>query len=207
MTRLFSALFLAFALLVAATPVASATEPTAQAIDADHSLSGAFTLRRSLLGFDRPLVSTGAFTLAPAQGLFWETLQPFAGRMVLSKRGIFKLADDGSASLLASADQAALVATLMASVLGGDWDQLRATFTLSPLPSAGEGWGLRLQPRPGALLDGMVSRIDVYGQQFVNSLLIEKTSGDQDQITLSEQVIRPLPLPPALSAMFEGKIE
>jgi hypothetical protein len=184
----------------------AAERPAAAPVAQDHYLSGSFTLRRTLVGFDRPLLSDGRFVLAPAQGLLWETLHPFPSRLLLAQDGIFKLAADGQRQQLGSPDQAALVAGLMASVLGGRWDQLDAAFTLTPLDATPDSWHLRLQPRPGALLDGMVTAINVQGGRFVRTLVVHKASGDSDTITLNGQAVLPLPLPADSAALFKGPV-
>jgi hypothetical protein len=168
-------------------------------------LRGTFVQERVLQGFDAPLRSAGDFTLAPGQGLIWRATQPFVVTTLMTDKG---LAQDsgGTTTLNLAASRVPIMADLYAMLSGamaGDWTSLEQRFAIERSEVDGK-WQLRLRPKAATSSGDMpIKEIRLSGGAFVDTVEIEKTSGDLDRLTFSQQQRAAGPLTPAETALLE----
>lgn len=205
-----------FVLTAAILPLSSARADDVaisalQPIGADEYLGGEFRLDRYLNGFDQPLVSSGAFTLSPKDGLVWQNKEPFPDTTIMTDRGIMRMLDDGSREVIASGAQFHQFIALISAVLAGNWDALSGHFTLSEIPPENavstSSWQVELTPLANLPIAGQIAKITASGDQFVEHVTIKKPSGDYDEITLRNQENAPLPLPDDIAVLLSGQAQ
>ena len=114
-------------------------------------LRGRFTQERRMQGFDRPLVSSGDFVLAPGRGLIWRTERPFAIVTAITAAGLVQEAGGTETARLAAARLPFLARLydLLGGALLGDWRALGGPFEMTQRGDAAH-WEITFAPRPGA---------------------------------------------------------
>ncbi|MEK9842963.1 MULTISPECIES: hypothetical protein [Thalassospira] len=187
-----------------------------QQIGDDQYLAGAFRLDRYLAGFEQPLISKGAFTLSPGDGLVWQNREPFPDVTVMTDRGITRIGDDGSRETIANGAQFNQFITLISAVLSGNWDALSQHFIVTERSAetddATDGdsastWQIELTPIAGRPIADQIAHITASGRDFVDHVRIDKPTDDHDEITLSNQTAASLPLPDDIAALLAGQVQ
>tara|TARA_R100001143_G_scaffold37623_1_gene35127 strand:- start:247 stop:882 length:636 start_codon:yes stop_codon:yes gene_type:complete len=181
--------------------------PTPATIDQDQYLGGSFTMDRHLDGFEKPLTSNGDFVLSPARGLVWRTLAPFPGTTILDDHGITRIDDQGNRDELARGDQFRQFVELISAVLAGNWQPLEQRFDITRDTTENGAWQVILTPKDGSTIQNQISKIIATGTDFVENVRLEKPTGDHDAITLSDQSLQGLPLPPEFAALLTGPVQ
>ena len=154
-------------------------------------LRGRFTQERRIKGFDRPLISTGDFVLAPGQGLIWRTEHPFAIVTVITAKGLVQTVGGTETTRLAATRLPFLARLydLLGAALSGDWQALGTQFTVTRQGDAAH-WGLTLVPHAGADPLAMPFRsITLRGGTFLDEALIARLDGDSDRLAFSGQTL------------------
>jgi hypothetical protein len=170
---------------------ARAADPSAQVLQRLESpavLQGEFEQSRSLQGFKHPLVSRGEFLLARSKGIVWDTKQPFASTVVITRDKLLARRADGTvATQLDAAKEPALrlVNELMFALLGGDLPALARRFRIEGELLGHSGWKLQLTPTD-ALLKSQFESIALEGDRQVKRVRIAERNGDVTQIGFSE---------------------
>lgn len=178
--------------------------PTPATIHQDQYLAGSFTMDRHLDGFEKPLSSNGDFVLSPTRGLVWHTLQPFPGTTILDDQGITRIDDQGTRDALARGDQFRQFVELISAVLAGNWQPLEQRFDIAKGTTENGAWQVILTPKDGTTIKDQISKITATGTDFVQTVLLEKPTGDHDAITLANQALQSLPLPPEFADLLTG---
>lgn len=168
-------------------------------------LQGEFEQSKSLKGFKNPLVSKGEFLLARSQGIVWDTKQPFASTLVLTRDRLLARRADGSVATQMDASREPalrLVNELMFALLAGDLAVLASRFKVEGELQGAQGWKLQLTPTD-ALLAGQFSSIALEGDRHVKLVRLAERSGDLTLIRFS--ALRSAPaLAPEQARRFEG---
>lgn len=158
-------------------------------LGADEGLTGKFSLSRSLLGFERPILSEGQFFLIPKVGLIWQTEKPFKTRMVIDDEGISQSLEGAEVSRISSSRFPALAVLrdVLENSLSGNWEPLE-NLSGSKLKKEGSVWRLEYtmstsnQKLPFKNLSFEIS-------DFVDVVRIMKQGGDSDVIHFSDQQV------------------
>jgi hypothetical protein len=154
-------------------------------------LRGRFLQERQIKGFDRPLVSTGNFVLAPGMGLIWQTEKPFAIVTVITAAGLVQDVDGTETTRLAAARLPFLthLYDLLGAALSGDWQALGSQFQVTRHGDAKQ-WDLLLEPHAGADPLTMPFRsITLRGSAFLEEVRIVRLDGDSDRLEFSDQTL------------------
>jgi len=178
--------------------------PSPATIGTEQYLGGSFTMDRHLDGFEKPLTSNGDFVLSPANGLVWRTLAPFPGTTILDDHGITRIDDQGNHDELARGDQFRQFVELISAVLAGNWQPLEQRFDIAKATTEHGAWQVILTPKDGSTIQNQISKITATGTDFVENVRLEKPTGDHDAITLSDQSLQGLPLPPEFADLLTG---
>jgi hypothetical protein len=197
----------ATAILLTASMIGTARAddiPAPATIGTEQYLGGSFTMDRHLDGFEKPLTSNGDFVLSPARGLVWRTLQPFPGTTILDDHGITRIDDQGNRDELARGDQFRQFVELISAVLAGNWQPLEQRFDITRDTTEQGAWQVILTPKDGSNIAQQISKITAAGTDFVEAVRLEKPTGDHDAITLADQALQSLPLPPEFAALLTG---
>ena len=156
-----------------------------------EALMGRFEQARYLRGFDKPILSEGAFFLLPASRLIWQTETPFFSRMVIDEEGLsqgFKGAEVTRLSFKQFPGFKLLRDTLENS-LSGNWAPLEEIAGTKLHPADGK-YSLRFSPKTsGVTLPFAYLNFEI--GDFLERVEIVKSNGDRDVITFSAQKIAP----------------
>ncbi|WP_172197599.1 outer membrane lipoprotein carrier protein LolA [Niveibacterium sp. COAC-50] len=151
-------------------------------------VSGRFEQVRELSGFPKPVASRGRFIVARDRGVLWQTEAPFASSVRLTKGEILQKAGD-TVTMRMSADKEPAVRAIngvMFALLSGDIAQLEQRFTVTGKVD-GNRWSLSLAPREASMAQ-VLSKIDLAGQRFVESVDMLDANGDRTRIRLLDIV-------------------
>lgn len=157
---------------------------------------GQFAQEKYFSIMTRPLKSTGTFTLDRQKGIWWHNTTPIPGDLVISDAGILQRSSTGSIQHIDSTRQPALkmMTDIIRQLVSGDWAQLGTHFVISASlapqgPASGsltpEEWSATLTPKPGSLFANYAERVDLKGQEYVQSIDITEKSGDKTAIRFS----------------------
>ena len=183
-------------LLLGLAAAAAGTRRTAaqapyRAVKPGEVLRGRFTQERRIKGFDRPLISSGAFVLAPGLGLIWRTERPFAIDTVITAAGLMQEVGGTETTRLTAARLPFLgrLYDLLGGALSGDWHALGSQFEMTQHGDARQ-WDLALVPRAGADPLAMPFRsITLRGGQFLDEVSIARLDDDSDRLVFSGQTL------------------
>lgn len=175
--------------LLAGLPAQAADELDAirQRVAQVEVLRGEFSQEKQMAGFNNPLRSQGSFLLARERGVVWTTLKPFPSEMVLTGDRILSRQRDGSRRIeLDGRQQPALrsVNAMMFALMSGDVQALSASFQVEAELLPGDGWRLRLTPRPGMLAKAFTA-LRLSGDRYVREVEIEEANQDRTTIRFS----------------------
>ena len=139
---------------------------------------GAFVQTRALAQIKKPLVSTGTFLVVRDLGVIWETRQPLAQTMRLTRGEI--LQTDGKNTLMQlKADKEPVVRVInkvLFSIFSGDIAVLAQWFDHTGKVDKGR-WTLNFTPRD-ANLAKLMKRVDISGSKNVERVSITSSAGD-----------------------------
>lgn len=197
----------AAACLPAAEPACAAPDLLAQVrerLTDAPVLKGAFEQRKSVKGFRNPLVSKGDFLVAHARGVVWNTRQPFASALVVTRDRLLSRQDDGTVNTrVDAANEPGIRAVneMLFALMAADLPALSARFEIDGALAGKDGWHLVLRPRDAALAR-WITRIELDGDRFVRKVRLAEASGDTSDIALSAHQTAPA-LTPADAARFD----
>jgi hypothetical protein len=158
-----------------------------QRLAAEPVVRGAFEQRKTLKGFRKPLVSSGAFAVSRHKGVVWHTQAPFASTLVVTRDRVLARQADGSiARTLNAAEEPAvrMISETLFGVMAADLAVLSERFQIEGELAGAEGWRLVLLPRDAALAR-WVQRVELEGDRFLRSVTLREASGDHTQIRLA----------------------
>jgi hypothetical protein len=170
---------------------ANAAPATPQTIAAGEILRGHFVQARQLEGFAKPLKSEGSFTLVPGRGLIWHNEKPFDSAAIITAGGILQLSRGQEAMRLPAAKLPGLAQlyTILSAALSGNTAPLQQAFVVTQ-SSNESGWRVELKPLDtGKQAMTQIKRLVLSGSHYVESVEVERSSGDTDRITFSAHTI------------------
>lgn len=203
--RFLTLLFLAACMLAVAPCAAEAVVGVRERLADAPVLRGQFEQVRQLKGFRHPLRSSGTFLLAREHGLIWDTREPFASRMVLTReRLLTRMPDGGTRVLLDGTQTPALSAlnALLLALLAGDLDVLARQFEAEQTLAAGGSWTLQLVPREGDMRR-IIAVVSLSGDRYVREIEISESGGDHTRIRFLGLSESPLELSADEVAQFD----
>ncbi|GLR15042.1 outer-membrane lipoprotein carrier protein [Chitinimonas prasina] len=179
-------------LLCLALPGSAWAADIAEAVKARLSspqvLRGQFEQQKSVVGFKKPLLSSGEFLLWRGHGVLWQTRKPFESSLVVSPDKLS--AESGQASYqLESSREPALQAMneLLFALLAGDVAVLQKRFLTDGGLRGKDAWVLALTPRePG--LARVFKRVILEGERHVKLVRLEEANGDSSLIRFDKLV-------------------
>jgi Outer membrane lipoprotein carrier protein LolA-like len=162
-----------------------------QGVAKGEVLRGRFTQERQLKGFDRPLISSGNFALAPGLGLIWRTEHPFAVVTLITAAGLVQEVDGTETTRLAATRVPFLARLydLLGAALLGDWQVLDRQFQVTRHGDPRQ-WDLTLVPLAGAdPLTVPFRSVTLHGGKFLDEVRIVRLDDDADRLAFSGQTL------------------
>ncbi len=159
-------------------------------IGSEKNISGDFTQKRVLTGFDQPFITTGQFYLLPKKGLAWIVQEPFASQLIMTDHNIVQVVN-GVAAQMEGADRVAkIIMNMIHPVLVGDWKSLQQDFDIKEQSIVKKTleWRVVLMPKHDALT-ATLAKLIVTGRDKTEALTILKPNGDRDEIQFSAQKV------------------
>ena len=164
-----------------------------------------FEQTKHLQGFRNPLVSAGTVLYSRDRGVVWNTTEPFASTVVLTRTRVVTRSSDGTAHIAVGGDASPTVVTgneLMLALLGGDIDILAKWFTIAESLVEDGSWRLQLQPKSGPLSQ-LFERIDLHGDRYLRGVSLAEVGGDHTEIRFLDPYDTSAPLTAAEVKQFE----
>ena len=148
-------------------------------------MCGDFEQRKSLVGLQHPLRSSGRFCVTTERGVLWSTVTPFPSTLRLTRQEIVESEGGRVTSRIAVSQEpgVGIVSGLLFSVLGGDLEQLQGNFTIDAAVESAT-WRARLLPKESGMRR-VIRSIDLSGGAFVRQVTIVEASGDETVISFS----------------------
>jgi outer membrane lipoprotein-sorting protein len=173
----------------AAEPVPSVAAQARQRMTDSAVVRGEFEQRKTIKSFRNPLVSRGSFLVARDRGVIWQTREPFASSLVVTRDRLLTRQADGTVSGRVSAkDEPGLRAIneMLFALMAADLQALAQRFRIEGELLGADRWRLVLAPRDAALAQ-WVTRIELEGDRFVRSVKLHEAQGDSSLIRFSQQ--------------------
>lgn len=177
--------------LLALALLAAAGQAEAQTLADGQIIRGHFTQERHLQGFANAIKSDGHFVLAAGHGLLWVTEQPFAVTTAITAEGLTQSVG-GKQTAKFDAQRLPVLSriyAMMSGALAGNWDTLKADFSVQR-----EGAHIVLTPLRAETTGAAVGKISLVVSHFVDEVEIERPNGDSDHIVFSSQTLSAGPL-------------
>lgn len=149
------------------------------------AMCGDFDQRKTLVGMQRAVRSSGRFCVLADRGVLWMTKLPFASTLRLTRDEITESQNERVTSRVTVKEEPGLgvINDLLLSVLAGDLKRLGASFTVTATVD-GATWHARLVPKDAGMRR-VIGMIDLGGGEFVRQVTITETAGDQTAITFA----------------------
>jgi hypothetical protein len=158
-------------------------------------LRGQFEQQKNVVGFKRPLVSSGDFLLWREHGVLWHTKKPFDATLALRRDSLAVTQADGRAGYQMDAGREPglrAVNEMLFALFSGDVATLQKHFHITGALSGKQEWSLQLTPASPALAQ-VFRRIELSGDQHVRRVKLEESNGDSSNIRFDQ----PAETPPA----------
>ena len=148
---------------------------------------GRFEQRKGIKGFRQPLVSRGDFLMVRDKGVVWQTREPFASTLLLTRDRLRMQDASGQTTSLASGQEPAvrLLNQWLPAILSGDLGALGQAFTVEQPAATAGPWRLQLSPRDAALAQWLQG-VELEGDQQLTLLRWRERSGDSIEIRFSQ---------------------
>lgn len=154
-------------------------EAVSNRLETTTQLQRRFEQEKSLPFLNRPLISSGEFTISREQGLIWRVTDPVVSEMTVDTSGV-RL--DGRR--IDDAGTGALIASLMQAFMTGDLSEIQRKFNITG-NSGEDSWHLVLTPR-SIFLRSALKHIEVDGSRSLRQVIITEASGSKSKIRLFE---------------------
>jgi len=158
-------------------------------------LRGDFEQKKTVSGFKKPLVSRGAFLLSREQGVLWDTREPFASTLTLTRKSLSAEQGTGAAAYHLDASKEpglAAVNEVMFALLSGDVAALSKRFRVEGELVGTAGWKLTLTPTDAGLARVFKS-ILLEGDTYVRQVKLDEARGDTSVIQFDKLSQTPPP--------------
>lgn len=174
---------------VAVEPVPAVAAQARQRMADTPVVRGEFEQRKTIKAFRNPLVSRGTFLVSRERGVIWQTREPFASSLVVTRDRLLSRQADGTVVGRVSArDEPGLRAIneMLFALMAADLQALAQRFKVEGELLGNDRWRLMLVPRDAALAQ-WVSRIELEGDRFVRGVRLHEALGDVSAIRFSQQ--------------------
>ena len=137
------------------------------------AMCGDFDQRKTLVGMQRAVRSSGRFCVLADRGVLWMTKLPFASTLRLTRDEITESQNERVTSRVTVKEEPGLgvINDLLLSVLAGDLKRLGASFTVTATVD-GATWHARLVPKDAGMRR-VIGMIDLGGGEFVRQVTIK----------------------------------
>ena len=145
-------------------------------------VQGEFEQLRHLKLLNKPIRSSGRFSISADKILDWNTLQPLESRLRMTPEGVTEQQAGVPDRTVSFAEQP-VMATFAKALLGifsGDFEPLEENFRLQ-WSRHGQCWQLRLEPR-SAEIGRAISHLEITGDRRVHLVGLHDTRGDHTEI-------------------------
>jgi len=173
-------------------PVTQQTRSTFDAVSANLAerpfIKGNFIQEKYLSRFNRSLISSGNFLIAPEQGIVWETLLPFPSTMVMGRDFLLQSRPDGRMSVINAQGNETFIqmADVLSSVFSGQSQKLLENFEVYFSGNVSD-WNMGLLPLDSILIS-FFTRITMSGDNVMRSIRLFEPNGDSITYTLSNHI-------------------
>ena len=156
-----------------------------QRIASVEVLRGRFDQEKQVAGFRKPLRSSGQFVLKRGQGVIWETTQPFASTLIVTREHLRSQSGGVMQHVDASREPGLrLINGVLFDLLGGDIASLQRDFDTAGELLDEQHWRLQLKPKSGALAQAFTA-ITLTGAVHVEQVILGERNGDRSEINFS----------------------
>lgn len=169
-------------------------------IKADKVLRGNFEQEHQVKLSDNPILSSGAFVVAPSHGLIWNITKPFPTSTVVSQDNAAQVV--GGLVVKLPVKNLRRLYDMVGGALAGDWSKLEQDFVIKRSGSA-EQWQMLLTPKPGRPSPLPYITITVSGGKFVENIVMTKADGRCDTLSFSNAVLTAAPPTAQEVALFD----
>jgi outer membrane lipoprotein-sorting protein len=151
---------------------------------ANH-LTGDFTQTQHIALLSKPLVSTGHFTLTKDKGLTWLQNTPFNSKLTVTPTRIEQKLADNPATIITKEQQPIVFSftNIFLAVFNGDTKNISEYFHIDFKGDTSQ-WNIILKPI-AAPLDKAISSIELAGDKYVHSIVINDAKNNHMLIQLS----------------------
>lgn len=176
LNRLLSCLCVLFTLPALAGDIATTVQKQLQQ---PTILKGDFIQLKRLEGFKKPLESRGRFIVIRERGVLWQTIQPFASTMKITRDEIVQKDGNRTTFHMDASKEPVIRAinNVLFSMFSGDVARLQHLFNLDGEITE-KGWRLLLRPKDAAMTK-VIREVHLEGGKLVESIDIRDTNGDQ----------------------------
>lgn len=153
-----------------------------------------FQQEKNLRALSRPLLSQGELLFIAGEGALWRVVEPFAVAVLMKPDEIIEWDDEGGMRRVDTNLNPVLhtLGEIILATLAGDTQFLKQIFDVSPTVSE-HGWGLFLKPKSEEL-GAVISDVQIFGDHFVEQVLIRETNGDITKLQFSHFGVGPFEL-------------
>jgi len=183
--------FLTLLLLLFSSGVLAVEAPAGQIpIKPGDILRGRFVQEIHMSGMDKPMQSSGHFTVAPGHGLIWGIEMPMATTSVITPGG--SMQDFGGVSVKLRIKNLRHLYAIVGGALAGDWSGLETDYLITRSNKDGQ-WQMQLTPRPNIQSTVPYTSITVTGGRYVENIVMMKRGG-ADTFSFTDETLARAPL-------------
>jgi hypothetical protein len=140
-----------------------------------------FTQQKTLRILKKPLQSQGSLLFRRGRGMVWQVTAPVAATYVLNAQGMREVGGDSGMTQSAGSAMPNLL-PLFDAIFAGDEATLAQHFDYRATGTP-QQWHLSLVPRDELLLR-IFNRLELDGRDYIDSIVLFDTRGDQTRIDL-----------------------
>jgi outer membrane lipoprotein-sorting protein len=178
-TRLLALFFIVVTSAVGASEENPLLQKLTERLEFHQSVEGNFRQEKYLHFMQRPMVSTGTFSMSRRNGLRWQVAEPVASLMTVQGHAVML---DGSPVKDQGVGQ--LMAMIMLGFMDGDLAGLARSFSVSGDISA-DHWQLSLIPDT-LLLRSVLNGIELGGDRYLTQIEVIEKSMTRTRISFSD---------------------
>ena len=149
-----------------------------------------FIQQKRIKALTRPLRSEGTFLYFAGKGVAWNTIRPFPSQVVITPAGITQSQRNRITTSRGESNPAfARMTSLLLSLFKADQAALRRDFSLA-IEGSPDAWTITLTPTD-LMVSKVLATLSLRGADAVHSILMREASGDETEITFTNQVVNP----------------
>ncbi len=169
-----------------AEDTAVASERLSRQMRQHQVVKGRFEQSRNLTGIPRPIRSNGRFIYWRDHGLYWEIQKPISQASTFTPDTIIHWRPDTAARQAnrSSSPIQKQISRILLAVFGGDIRSLEKLFD-SHWSFGAERWSVDLIPT-AAPVKQAIRKITLSGRDYINSLSLDASNGDNTQIHFTD---------------------